>query len=153
MRKIIVSSILLLFSLYLSNSLKAQTTEAEYNYVTTGYKIQVIDQGGDLKKGYSLQPVNKRYGIIVGNDGLREVKMLALYRSGEQKPCAYMMIYKREQTNFEKYYCIPSTNSKSELWTKTQNAIIEDLKSASPAYSLTLIMALMKFVSDQEIKS
>jgi hypothetical protein len=138
---------------FLTTVTKAQTTDAEYNYITAGYKIQVIDQGGDIKKGYSILPIDAGYKVNFGSDGLRDVSFMAMYRVGEKKPFAYMMIYKRTQSGFEKYYCIPAAGSKHELWTKTWNTIMDDLKNSRTTntgipYSSTVIMALMKFISN-----
>ena len=138
----------LLIALSFSFTLKAQTTEAEYNYITTGYKVQVVEQGGDIKRGYALVDADSAYSVTFGSEGIRNASFKALYRVGEKKPCAFMMIYKRASTGFEKYYCIPTDNASSLLWDRTMIAMFTDLKSTNNIqYATTVIMGLMKFVS------
>lgn len=97
-----------------SLSARAQgTTEEEYNYLTKGYAIQV-SSGLDMKKGYTL----KDQGAWSTTSGSieRTTTFKALYRDGQTKPCAMLMIYRRLDTNLVAYYCIPSPDADNALW-------------------------------------
>lgn len=116
----------------ISMASKSQTSEVEYQYITVGYKNQVINEGGDLKKGYKL--------IDMGNSGLtkgsetRTFTFKGLVRENATKPCAIMVIYKKTDSqdasaNKSWYGCIPSNVSEPEIWQKALDAINERVKT------------------------
>lgn len=114
--KIFVIVSLLLYSIYGYS----QTTEGEYNYILSGYKVQVIEQGGDLKKGYSL----KDYGEtkLTLPDGAVGMDFKVLTHDSNNKAAAIMAICKRYSKSGvlsdEEYYCIPIGDENS-LWDRT----------------------------------
>lgn len=95
---------------FLSFNIFSQTSAEEYNYVTKGYKVQVIDQGGDMKKGYELEDVD------AAKTGIRSVSVKKLLRvnGGQKKIAAYMLVYQKESDPKE-YICIPHPGSAKEV--------------------------------------
>lgn len=98
------------------------TTQEEYNYVTKGYKIQ-IESGLDMKKGYSIKPIDASVsGIITTSNGFKtevseaQLQSSALYRDGEAKPCALIVTYFNRKRNFLEHLCIPSLDAHQTLW-------------------------------------
>lgn len=119
--------------------IKAQTTQEEYNYITKGYKVQ-IESGLDMKKGYTLTDLDTSK-LTIG-EITRSCTFKGLFRNGEVKPCAVMILYKRLDNDKTYYICIPSNNTSNEIWKQTYawvDTIITD------ELSKTLILSLMKF--------
>lgn len=88
----------------------SQTTIEEYNYITKGYKSQVIDQGGDMKKGYELEEVDK-----ISAGGRTAVLKKLLKVNGDQKTiAAYMIVYQKDASPKE-YICVPNPTSEKEV--------------------------------------
>ena len=115
------------------NSLISQiepTTQDEYNFITKGYKIQV-ESGLDMKKGYSLKDITE-YSTN-SNGSVRKVEFKALLRDGQTKPCAILCKYKRLDTGFNEYLCIPSYNAPIEIWEETFNSF-KSLLSVKPVF-------------------
>jgi hypothetical protein len=135
----------LLVSIY--SAVKAQTTQEEFNYVTKGYSMQV-ESGLDMKKGYTLKDVGD-YQLNFGKEGIRQTVFKFLYRTGQAKPCALMLIYKRT-TGFIDYYCIPTPNASQALWQQTLTKI--DSPENSPQFYKTFIWGLMKLTAELSAK-
>jgi len=98
------------------------TTQEEYNYVTKGYKIQQ-ESGLDMKKGYSIKPLDVMVtGIVSSSNGFKTeaneafVSASGLYRNAEVKPCAIIIKYYNRGKNFTEYFCIPSADAHETLW-------------------------------------
>jgi hypothetical protein len=121
--KTLLTSVFLFYSILCFS----QTTEEEYNYIVKGYQVQVIEQGGDIKKGYSIKDLGE-WKLHFSN-GYRSVVFKGFYRTNAAKPCAIMAIYqiysKEGKVISSEYYCIPSENADSSLWDET----IEQLNS------------------------
>jgi hypothetical protein len=128
----------------------SQTTQEEYNYITKGYKVQ-IESGLDMKKGYSFTDLGD-WGLTHGTEK-RRCEFKALMRSGQAKPCAILMIYKRTDIeNGATYYvCIPSQGSSDEIWKQTLDFINEKCRDNTLLQN-TIIWALMNFSSLQTNK-
>ena len=144
------SKFLILFTsiLFISNHSLSQTTQEEYNFITKGYLVQ-LESGLDMKKGYSLVDLGA-WGLNKG-DEQRNCEFKALFKQGQNKPCAVMMIYKRTDiSNGAAYYlCIPSSDAPSEIWQQTLTFINTYFKD-NESLTNTVIWALMK-LSSQEI--
>jgi len=132
----------------------SQTTELEYNYIINGYKIQVLTQGGDLKKGYTL----KNYGEIKLNlsDGPIGIEFNVLSHDSANKAAAIMAIYKKYTkagiVSDLEYYCIP-IGDENILWNRTiaqLNAHYNNYKGKE-LYE-AMLMAFMRFSSKLAIK-
>ncbi|MCX6312604.1 MAG: hypothetical protein NT084_13325 [Bacteroidetes bacterium] len=98
----------------------SQTTQEEYNYLTKGYKTQVVEQGGDLKKGYVLEQVCSL------SDTLESTTMYCFKRiSGEQKTiAAYLIVYSSGIEGYPtEYICIPSPGSSKEIFQSYASAM------------------------------
>lgn len=91
----------------------AQTTQAEYNYITKGYKVE-LEGGLDPKKGYYFKDLNE--AEITQGTTIRNCSFKALFREGEKKPCAILCIYKRIDNNYVDFLCIPSLSSAKDIW-------------------------------------
>lgn len=98
-----------------TNTYLKPTTEEEYNYITKGYKIQ-IESGLDMKKGYSFKDITPGYSLFWDNGKIeRNVKFKALFRDGEERPCA-MLVRLERIGGITQYFCIPSYNADKKLW-------------------------------------
>ena len=108
-------SIFILTLLFITGSFSScsQTTQEEYNYLAKGYKIQ-LESGLDMKKGYKLKAYDT-WGMDYGTFE-RQVTFKALYREGENKPCALLMIMERTNSDFKAYLCIPHYESTEKMW-------------------------------------
>ncbi len=97
-------------TLILSSGLFAQTTQEEYNYLTKGYKVQVIEQGGDIKKGYELVDVEKAYS----GERTAYLKKFVKVTGATKKTVAHLIIYER-LTLPTQYLCVPSFDSEDSI--------------------------------------
>jgi hypothetical protein len=86
------------------------TTEEEYNYGAIGYKIQ-LQTKLPVKMGYRIAD----YGIL--EEPGRTIAFKGLVRTGEEAPCAVIMIYTRDNTPPE-YFCMPTLDAPPELWNR-----------------------------------
>jgi hypothetical protein len=130
------------------NSLFSQTTtQEEYNYITKGYKIQ-LESGLDMKKGYSLVELGN-WRLNHGSEK-RNTTFKGLVRSGQTKPCAIMMIYKREDiaNGAEFYICIPSIDAPENIWEQTLEFVDTNFKD-NIRLNNSVIWALMKLSSKE----
>ena len=89
-----------------------KTTEEEYNYLTTGYAIQ-ISSGLDMKKGYEI------YNIDSKIEGIRSAELKCLIRNNmpQKEIAAYLIIYKMNNV-IKDYICIPGPNSDNDILRK-----------------------------------
>lgn len=131
------ASILIIF--FCSNISLGQTTQAEYNYITKGYQSQVIEQGGDMKKGYALENVDE----LEGAAGEIKITLKKLNKIGETKKelAAYMLIYDRKGVPTV-YLCIPTPNSDKEILNTAWQALYDD-GTIDQNYRLWLITLLL----------
>ena len=88
----------------------APTSEEEYNYGAIGYRIQLQTRMTD-KPGYEI-----RSGGSCEEPG-RKLTFNSMYRVGEKKPCAVILVYDRPGAS-PSYYCIPSSDASPALWDK-----------------------------------
>lgn len=116
----------LLFSATLSFFATAQTTEEEYLYVTYGYKEQ-LQKGLDDKKGYSWKPLLEYKFVyddkkMIGRNAYTGAFVCeGLYRTGETKPCAIVVIHKKNETMKKRdglFICLPHPKSDSGVFSK-----------------------------------
>ncbi len=88
-----------------------QTTDEEYKFVTLGYQKQVIEEGGDMKKGYVMENID--------TTSLNEMKVTLkkMYKitATTKNLAAYMLIYEKKGLA-PTYYCIPTVGSDSRLF-------------------------------------
>mgnify|MGYP001803655980 CR=1 FL=1 len=133
-----------ILSVLISFTSFSQTTEEEFNYLTKGYKIQ-LESGLDMKKGYSI----KDYGTwgTQYSSFKRNATFKGLYRDGESKPCAVLMIFQKTNNDYVEYVCIPHMDSDEAIWSKAFKNWNEaaDSWSAGAGYSWGMI----KFISYQ----
>jgi len=125
--------------LVISLSANAQngTTVEEFNYASKGYKIQ-IESGLDTKKGYKITDLD-----FVSPKSFRKIKNIkvkALYRATQQKPCAYIIVMNSDDLKSVNYICLPSANSTDEVWklydeqiNSTIEVIVNEIMAKSPS--------------------
>jgi hypothetical protein len=102
---------------------KSQTTEEEYNYCTKGYLAQVVEQGGDVKKGYSIKDITKSYWTTVDNC---TIHFLNLVRDEKKELAATILLVKYSPWSgtVTKTYCIPYMNEELEkTWSNEVNSM------------------------------
>jgi len=96
----------------LANAVTAQsispTTTDEYQFCTVGYRIQ-LQTKLDMKQGYSLKDLPEIDHVV------RKMEFKALFRKGETKPCAIIMIYSLPRVA-PVYYCLPTYDADQALW-------------------------------------
>ncbi|MBL7926800.1 MAG: hypothetical protein JNK61_07790 [Bacteroidia bacterium] len=108
----------------IGSSLHAQvapTTEDEYNYATTGYKIQ-LQMKLPEKKGYQLQD------FATYENADRKCIFKKVLREKETLPCAIIIIYSRPRINPE-YFCIPTADADQKLWDKYFLGLRSDIEN------------------------
>lgn len=133
-----------LFVLFFIGQVAAQTTYEEYTYLTKGYKTQV-ENGLDMKQGYRIMALPV-FVESVKTDTLgsqlnvfqkdiwqiqRTAQFKALYREGEETPCAILCIYEKfarnkssnELQKFADYICVPHFASDPKIWEMYTNKI------------------------------
>ena len=121
----------------------SQTTKEEYNYLSQGYRMQ-LERGLDMKKGYKLEDYDT-WGMDYGTFK-RQVIFKGLFREGENKPCAILMILKRTNSDYEEYICIPHYESTEEMWDQAY----KDFKNATdqwPQSSRGYAWGMIQFIS------
>lgn len=121
------------------------TTEAEYVYLTKGYGPQVIDQAGDLKKGY----------IMEGDDeGIRSGDYTFIFkqffREKTMEMCAMLVIAKSSVSGRRYYWCIPVGNYELQLRYFKDLEMIDGTMSREYAKVMSLITmnALQAFLKE-----
>ncbi|MBS1763480.1 MAG: hypothetical protein JSS90_00790 [Bacteroidetes bacterium] len=122
--KIFLTLCLILISALGLHAQQVPTTSAEYLYGSVGYKLQ-LNNKLPMKEGYTLRdfaPVNEE---------TRQVEFKGLFRNGENKPCAVIMIYTRLRMA-PQYYCIPSADADAELWSKFKASLLDDSENQQP---------------------
>jgi len=116
MKKIIIVSFALLFLSFIAAAQKIQpTTEAEYNFGTVGYKIQ-MQMKLPMKKGYSVTDLGGQ------EEPDRSVTLKGLMRDGETLPCAVIMVYSKINTPPE-YFCMPTHDAPEGLWNRFHESL------------------------------
>lgn len=102
----------------------APTSNDEYLYGAVGYKLQ-LNAKLDVKKGYHLNDFTPI------EEAERKVEFKGIFRSGETKPCAIIMIYTKLR-NTPQYYCIPTADAAPELWQKFFKSLLDDTENQQP---------------------
>lgn len=98
------------------------TTEEEYNYLSKGYRA-TIEQGLDLKKGYSMTMLDTVQ--VTMENVKRIVEFHGFFRAGASKPCALLCIMRRKDSNFVGYTCLPSYDASDAMWKRA----LEDIQA------------------------
>lgn len=84
------------------------TTPEEYTMGATGYKM-FMQMGVELKKNYKVKDIAE-YEYAE-----RKAAVKGLYRPGEDKPCAIIIVYTKPRGAPE-YYCVPTVDAPEALW-------------------------------------
>lgn len=118
----------------------SQTTVEEYTYLKNGYKVQVVEQGGDLKKGYKLLYAD--YGSTTVGVDIRKVTLYGFYRVNSDnslKLAAHLLTYQLNNGAVE-YICIPLPSSKVELKRLYLESIYDGDANKDQGYRLQAIV-------------
>lgn len=118
------------------------TTEEEYNYCATGYRLQ-LQMELPMKKGYKFEDITSL------TESERTFTFKSLYRMGEKKPCATLVIYSRPRIA-PVYYCVPSENAPEPLWRNYYSSLAnntENEKEYLRVFNYALARALAMIAS------
>ncbi|MEO8149238.1 MAG: hypothetical protein ABI723_16445 [Bacteroidia bacterium] len=143
MKKIILAFFLILSIIANAQQQKQEpqqpTTEEEYNFGFTGYKLQ-LQMKLPMKKGYTITDLE------TVERGERKCVFKSLFRDKEKQPCALIMIYDRPRVNPE-YFCIPSSDAPADLWDKFFSSLKSDVENEQERFKFftyAIATALMK---------
>jgi hypothetical protein len=115
MRKILLLILMCsLFSMVNAQPMPA-TTEEEFNMASVGYKMY-LQMGVELKKGYKVNDIAE-YEYAE-----RKATFKGLFRPGDQKPCAIIMIYSKSRGAPE-YYCMPTPDAPEIFWDRFRTSL------------------------------
>jgi hypothetical protein len=137
--KTIISTTIIFFLCYSLSAQIAPTTDEEYNYGTTGYKIQLQMKLPD-KKGYLLNDF-ATYETVE-----RKCVFKKMLREKETVPCAIIIVYSRPRSNPE-YFCIPTADADTKLWEKyflSLRSDVENEEERNKFLTKAISMALAK---------
>ncbi len=99
----------------------APTTPEEYNIGLAGYKMY-MQMKVEIKKGYKINDLQTfEYGD-------RKADFKGLFRDGENKPCAVLLVYSKVRGAPE-YYCIPTPDAPEALWDRFRISITGETDS------------------------
>jgi len=108
--------------------LVGQTSTTEYKYIKEGFKIQE-ESGLDMKDGYVF--VKSHFENTNRGEYTREVNFRFLVRTNTGEIAGTQMVFKRTDTTYEDFLCIPSKNSDKEIW----NLAKSDFRKAAENWS------------------
>lgn len=139
MKKTILSLLFLFFISAINAQEQLPTSQAEYDYGSAGYKLQ-LQMKLPMKKGYSVTQ------IASVEKAERKCVFNALTRDKEKEPCAIIMVYSRPRANPE-YFCIPSADAPTDLWDaffKSLKSDVENEQERFRYFTYAIATALMK---------
>ncbi len=116
------------------------TTEDEYVMGSVGYKM-FMQMGVELKNNYKVKDLSE-YEYAE-----RKAAFKGLFRPGEDKPCAIIMVYTKLRGAPE-YYCIPTIDAPEYLWDKYRISLAGETDSKQEQlqfFSFALAKALMYY--------
>lgn len=116
MKKLTLTGIIFLAGccLMMAQTIKPTTTD-EYNIGLAGYKMYK-QMKVEIKQGYKVNDLQ------VFEYGERKADFKGLFRDGESKPCAVILVYSKLRGAPE-YYCIPTPDASEELWDRFRISI------------------------------
>ncbi|CAN5473753.1 hypothetical protein BH11BAC2_BH11BAC2_22050 [soil metagenome] len=118
------------------------TTEEEYNMGAVGYRL-FLQMGVELKKGYKVND------IATYEYGERKSVFKGLYRSGDQKPCAIIMVYTKLRGAPE-YYCMPTVDAPEILWDRFRMSLAgetDNLQEQLQFFGFVIAKGMMLFAT------
>lgn len=119
----------------------APTDEEEYNMGTVGYKM-LMQMKVPLKEGYKVKDLaSYEYGE-------RKADFKGLFRPGQEKPCAVIMVYSGMRGAPE-YYCIPTADAPEKLWDRYQKSLVGETENQQEQlrfFGFALAKAMMFYV-------
>ncbi len=131
------TAIALMAFLFQTNRSIGQTTDEEYKFITKGYHNQVVQDGGDMKKGYEMENVD----TTSLNEMKVTLKKMSKITGTTKKLAAYMLIYEKKGLA-PTYYCIPTVGSDSALFQLYYDAL-KDAGTEPNSTRLSLISMVL----------
>ena len=131
------TAILLMIFLFSINNLFSQTTNEEYKFVTKGYQKMVVEDGGDMKKGYEMENID----TTSLNEMKVTLKKMNKITGTTKKLAAYMLIYEKKGLT-PTYYCIPTVGSDEALFQLYYDAL-KDAGNEPNSHRLALIAIVL----------
>ena len=124
MNKLLLLTFALLFNFV---TVLGQTTEEEYNYLTKGYQLDK-ETGRDIKSGYEIEEIHKGSSSInVGGKTIyRRTKVYRFIKIDESRTVALLFEFKRADTNYSRFVCLPSADSDQAILSKSQSDFFDD---------------------------
>ena len=116
------------------------TTEEEYTMGAVGYKM-FMQMGVELKNNYKVRDISE-YEYAE-----RKAAFKGLYRPGEDKPCAIILVYTKLRGAPE-YFCIPTVDAPDFLWDKYRMSLKGETDSRQEQlefFSFALAKAMMLY--------
>lgn len=127
-----------------------QTTLEEYNYISKGYKDDIL-KGKTLKYGYKFLGLGQ-WSLSYNEKGRsfeRQVHFQEVIRVSDRKICATVMIYQKTDLSDTHYFCIPDHDSSPEIW----NLFFQDLKFFDQDLAidalLTVVYGTMRLMTNE----
>jgi hypothetical protein len=104
--------------LIVSFSVKAQTTQEVYNYISAGYKT-TLQQGLDFKKGYAYKELIKG-GEFTGtlSNSRYQFSYRIFYKENEPNNTLAFMVVLLKNGSVEDVFCLPSYGSDQSFFNK-----------------------------------
>lgn len=127
----------------------AQTTNTDYLYLTVGYPDD-LNKGKPLLSEYYLDLVGNT-SSITNENGIkivRTVKCQAFTLKENKEVRAYLFTFKREDTGYTDYFCVPVATSEESLRTKAANDFFEkNNKAGYPTSATSYLWATINMIA------
>lgn len=125
--------------MFFSYNLKSQTTNEEYNYISTGL-LDNLQKGQDLKIGYTLEETETSSTITLGDGSWRKAKIYTFKLTSTNKIKAYA-IECTGNDGSRRFMCLPTSNSSSRIWDRAWS----DFNATGCEWHTVFMWAFMKF--------
>lgn len=150
-----MKKITLLLLLIIGTASFAQVSVQEYNYLTSGFVIQ-ISTGQDLNKGYRLDKLGK-FSVGFTNekkvDTKRTSEFFSVYNEGNSNPTnpiGLMVKMYREDNDKFTYFFMPGKGSSIDIYTKAienYNANVFTSNEPQQQHSWNYLMMIASLIS------
>jgi len=143
-----MKKIILAIAFFATLSGFSQTTMQEYNYMTTGYQMQV-KSGQDINKGYRVESIGK-FAVGFVNSSKANANRLSeffkIYNENSSSPLipigVLVKMYRSDMVN-ESYFFMPNSYSTSEIFNKAFEDYLKIFKTDEVSANYTWNMMRM----------
>lgn len=114
-KKTVMKNLLLILFMVIISTVTAQegTTQEEYNYVTKGYLV-TIQQGLDIKSGYTVKNASNQIKIDANSTDYIQAKYFIKTNDTKRKFACLTILYHQNNT-LTKAFCLPHFKSAQEI--------------------------------------